>query len=153
MKLVFLEQHCLYQLETCTPLISKPLLEASEPKRHPVQNAAQWRCSHTLFEPENHIRIRVHFLKKTFKVFTEIKSVWIKYKLETKSLLPVTKELWTRLNSKRFYYLLSWFQHCMQMMNAILYLILHILSADMWGQDVLVRVAKRFKKRPWRNLY
>ena len=73
MKLVFLERHCLYQLETCTSLISKPLLEASEPKRHPVQNA-------TLF-------------KKTFKAFTEIKSVWIKYKLETKSLLPVTKEL------------------------------------------------------------
>ena len=139
-ELVFLEQHCLYQLETCTALISKPLFEASEPKRHPVQNAAQWKCSHTLFAPENHIRIRVHFLKKhlelfwyTFKEFTEIKSVWIKYKLETKSLLPVTKELWTRLNSKRFHYLLSWFQHCIQMMNVIFYLILYILSADIWG--------------------
>ena len=40
-ELVFLEQHCLYQLETCTPLIGKPLLEASEPKTHPVENTTQ----------------------------------------------------------------------------------------------------------------
>ena len=40
-ELVFLEQHCLYQLEKCTQLIGKPLLDSSGPKGHPVQNATR----------------------------------------------------------------------------------------------------------------